>query len=74
MTKFFKEVRTENLDFVKKQFESQGFTVRAFPLRQKGLNQSNFRKLEIQNEGSLSDVLKRSKWMKEQDFSNKRWW
>jgi len=74
MAKFFKEVRMENLDFVKSQFESQGFKVRAFPLRQKGLNQSNFRKLEIQNEGSLSDVLKRSKWMKEQDFSNKRWW
>lgn len=48
MTRFFKEIRFSELEEKKKFYEQAGASVRVFPLREKGLNQSNYRKLEIE--------------------------
>jgi len=69
MSKTFKVVKLENQDFVLNKLKEFGFKTRVFPLRERGLNQSNFRKIEIVNpENNLLDKLKRSKKLQEFDI------
>ena len=56
MTKFHKKIRADNLDYVSDSLKNMGYKVRAFPLREHGLNQSSFRNLEIVNPGSEADI------------------
>lgn len=65
MPKTFKTVRLENLDYVSDTLKGMGYKVRVFPLRERGLNQSNFRKLELLNEGNLQDQMRRSRKLRE---------
>ena len=68
MSKIFKTIRVENQDYVKNLLEEKGFKVRVFPLRERGLNQSHFRKLEIVNPGQGLENMRRSRSLREIDF------
>lgn len=68
MSKVFKQIRAENQDYVKNMLEQKGFKVRIFPLRERGLNQSNFRKVEIVNPGQGLENMRRSRSLREIDF------
>ena len=68
MAKVFKQIRVENQDYVKNMLEEKGFKVRIFPLRERGLNQSNFRKVEIVNPGQGLENMRRSRSLREIDF------
>ena len=65
MTKFHKKIRADNLDYVSDSLKDMGYKVRAFPLREHGLNQSNYRNLEILNSGSEADKMRRARKLRE---------
>ena len=68
MAKVFKTIRAENQDTVKRLLEDKGFKVRVFPLRERGLNQSHFRKLEIVNPGQGLEKMRGARSLREIDF------
>lgn len=62
MAKFFKIVKLEHIDYVMSSLRELGFTMRVFPYRERGLNQTHYRKIEIINEGrSELEKMRRSR-------------
>ncbi len=68
MVKIFKTIKVENKDYVKNILEQKGFKIRVFPLRERGLNQPHFRKIEIVNPGQGVERLRRVRSLREIDF------
>ena len=57
MSRFSKIVRFSEVDSHKMRYESAGASVRIFPYSERGLNQSNYRKLEINPPSGLREQL-----------------
>lgn len=47
MTRFFRVIRMDEIEKAQKYYRAAGADVRTFPYSERGLNQRNFRKIEI---------------------------